>query len=397
MKLINIPMKTSYLSPIAFALVLLTACQGSGEVSIDELIKSNDELGMRQARTALNDERSAIDQRIEQLDIALAKLNSGAALPLVAAITTEEASFDHFIELQGTVKTLQNVMVYPEMPGILKSVVVREGQSVKKDAVLAYLDDGGMAAQLEQAKSQLALAATVFERQERLWQRGIGSEIQYLQSKTTFESSQSAVKALEIQLDKSIVRAPFDGIVDEVFKEQGVFVSPGPGAELFRVVNLDQIFVEVDVPENHIAAIAKGTKAHVELGALQKELEAKVTQMSNVISPSNRSFKVEVALSNKDGAIKPNLTATVRLNDYSNDAAILVPQSIVSENAEGQHYCFALIEEADGYKVARRIVTTGKTQGDVIEILDGIQPGELLITEGSKKVTDGQQVQLFNE
>ena len=388
-------MKTSTILLSAIALAFVFSCQSANEASIDQLIKSNDESAMREARAALNDERSAIDQQIEQLDLALAKLSSGAALPLVAAINAIPASFDHYVELQGTVKTLKNVMVYPEMPGILKSVVVREGQRVKKGAVLAYLDDGGLAAQFEQAKSQLALAKTVFERQERLWNNAIGSEIQYLQSKTNFESAQSAVNALETQLDKSIVRAPFDGIVDEVFKEQGVFVSPGPGAELFRVVNLDRVFVEVDVPEIHISTIQIGTTAQVNIRALGKEIEAKVTQSSNVISTSNRSFKIEVALSNEDSAIKPNLTAMVRLNDYSNPSAILVPQSIVSENAEGQQYCFALREENDEYKVERRIVTTGKTQGDVIELIDGVEAGELLVTDGSKKVTNGQQVQLI--
>ncbi|MGA0942725.1 MAG: efflux RND transporter periplasmic adaptor subunit, partial [Flavobacteriaceae bacterium] len=118
---------------------------------------------------------------------------------------------------------------------------------------------------------------------------------------------------------------------------------------------------------------------------------------SNVINPSNRSFKIEVALPNKDGAIKPNLTATVQLNDYTKEAAIMALQSTISENAEGQQYCFVLRQEGDTYFAERRIVQTGKTQGDHIEITDGINPGELLITEGAKKVTDGQQVQYINQ
>ena len=140
------------------------------------------------------------------------------------------------------------MLVYPEMPAILKSIAVRKGQRVRKNDLLALLDDGGLAAQFEQAKSQLALAKTVFERQERLWKQEIGSEIQYLQAKTNFESAQSAVAALEMQYNKSFVRAPFDGLVDKVFKEPGVFVSPGQGAELFRIVNLDEVYLEVDVP-----------------------------------------------------------------------------------------------------------------------------------------------------
>lgn len=390
-------MKTLFKTFSLLSLTLLVSCQNADEASVDQLIKSNDEQAIREKRAALSQERNAIDATINQLDQALAKMNTNTSLPLVAAIQAQPALFEHYVSLQGTVKTLQNVLVYPEMPGILKSIAVRKGQRVKKNDLLALLDDGGLAAQFEQAKSQLALAKTVFERQERLWKQEIGSEIQYLQAKTNFESAQSAVAALEMQYNKSFVRAPFDGLVDQVFKEPGVFVSPGQGAELFRIVNLDEVYLEVDVPESHVATVKKGTKALVYLGALAKEIEAEVSERSNVINPSNRSFKIEVALPNKEGAIKPNLTATVQLNDYSKEAAILVLQSIVSENAEGQQYCFVLRQEGDTYFAERRIVQTGKTQGDFIEVLSGITPGELLITEGAKKVTDGQQVQYINQ
>jgi len=390
-------MKTLFKTLSLLSLTLLVSCQSADESSVDQLLQSGDEQAIREKRAALSQERNAIDATIDQLDQALAKMNTNTSLPLVAAIQAQPALFDHYVSLQGTVKTLQNVLVYPEMPGILKSIAVRKGQRVKKNDLLALLDDGGLAAQFEQAKSQLALAKTVFERQERLWKQEIGSEIQYLQAKTNFESAQSAVAALEMQYNKSFVRAPFDGSVDQVFKEPGVFVSPGQGAELFRIVNLDEVYLEVDVPESHVATVKKGTKALVYLGALATEIEAEVSQRSNVINPSNRSFKIEVALPNKDGAIKPNLTATVQLNDYSKEQAILVVQSIVSENADGQQYCFVLRQEGDTYFAERRIVQTGKTQGDFIEVLDGITPGELLITEGAKKVTDGQQVQYINQ
>ncbi len=390
-------MKTLFKTLSLLSLILLASCQNADESSVEQLIQTGEEQAIREKRAALSQERNAIDATIDRLDQALAKMNTNTSLPLVAAIEARPALFDHYVSLQGTVKTLQNVFVYPEMPGILKSISVRKGQRVKKNDLLAVLDDGGLAAQFEQAKSQLALAKTVFERQERLWKQEIGSEIQYLQAKTNFESAQGAVSALEMQYNKSFVRAPFEGLVDQVFKEPGVFVSPGQGAELFRIVNLDEVYVEVDVPESHVATVKKGTKALVYLDALAKKVEAEVSERSNVINPSNRSFKIEVALPNKDGAIKPNLTATVQLNDYSKEQAILVMQSIVSENADGQQYCFVLRQEGDSYFAERRIVQTGKTQGDFIEVLDGIKPGELLITEGARKVTDGQQVQYINQ
>jgi RND family efflux transporter MFP subunit len=390
-------MKTLFKTLSLLSLTLLVSCQNAVESSVDQLIQSSNEQAIREKRSILSQERNDIDATINRLDQVLSQMNTNTALPLVATIEAQPSLFEHFVSFQGTVKTLQNVLVYPEMPGILKSISVNKGQRVKKNDLMARLDDGGLAAQLDQAKSQLALAKTFFERQERLWKQEIGSEIQYLQAKTNFESAQSAVAAIEMQYNKSFVRAPFDGLVDQVFKEPGVFVSPGPGAELFRILNLDEVYVEVDVPEGHVATVKKGTKALVYLDALATEIEAEVSERSNVINPSNRSFKIEVALSNKEGAIKPNLTATVQLNDYSKQDAIMVLQSIVSENAEGQQYCFVIRNEGDTYFAERRIVQTGKTQGDFMEVLNGIKPGELLITEGAKKVTDGQQVQFINQ
>ena len=378
-------------------LTLLLSCENTAESSVDQLIQSSNELAIREKRAILSQERNEIDATINRLDQALSEMNTNTALPLVAAIEAQPSLFQHFVSFQGTVKTLQNVLVYPEMPCILKSIAVYQGQRVKKNDLMARLDDGGLAAQLEQAKSQLGLAKTIFERQDRLWKQEIGSEMQYLQAKTNFESAQSAVAAIEMQYNKSFVRAPFDGLVDQVFKEPCVFVSPGQGAELFRILNLDEVYVEVDVPETHVTSVAKGTKATVHLDALATEIEAEVSERSIVINPSNRSFKIKVALPNKEGAIKPNLTATVLLNDYTKEDAIMVLQSIVSENAEGQQYCFVLRADGETYYAERRIVQTGKTQDDFMEILSGIQSGELLITEGAKKVTDGQQVQFISQ
>jgi RND family efflux transporter MFP subunit len=274
--------------------------------------------------------------------------------------------------------------------------LVVEGQKVEKDQVLARIDDGGLLAQLAQAKSQLLLAETVFNRQERLWSQNIGSEIQFLQAKTQFESAEKAVDALSLQVEKSVVRAPFDGTVDQIFKEPGTIVAPGMGSELFRVVNIDEVYVEVDVPETHITSIGEGSKVQVNLPAIGEEIDARIARVSKVINPSNRSFTVEIPLNNKSGFIRPNLMASVAINDYSNKSAIMIPQSVVSENAEGQQYCFALEKSTEGYIAKRLIIKTGKTSEDFIEVLDGVENGTLLITEGAKKVSDNQPVKWLN-
>ena len=387
----------STISTLLLTLGLVSvSCQSKSSGSIDELIASNDESLLRAKRTELSAQRNALDADIKRLDVVIASLDKSASLPLVATYEVTPKEFNHFTSFQGTVKTMKNINVYPEMPGQLLEVLVVEGQKVEKDQVLARIDDGGLLAQLEQAKSQLLLAETVFKRQERLWSQNIGSEIQFLQAKTQFESAEKAVDAISLQAEKSVVRAPFDGTVDQIFKEPGTIVAPGMGSELFRVVNIDEVYVEVDVPETHITSISEGSKVRVNLSAIGEEIDARIARVSKVINPSNRSFTVEIPLDNKSGYIRPNLMASVAINDYSNKSAIMIPQSVVSENAEGQQYCFALEKSAEGYIAKRLIIQTGKTSEDFIEVLDGVKNGALLITEGAKKVSDNQPVKWLN-
>jgi len=387
----------STISTLLLTLGLVSvSCQSKSSASIDELIASNDEALLRAKRTELSAQRSLLDADIKRLDVVIASLDKSTSLPLVATYEVTPQEFNHFTSFQGTVKTMKNINVYPEIPGQLLEVMVVEGQKVEKDQVLARIDDGGLLAQLAQAKSQLLLAETVFNRQERLWSQNIGSEIQFLQAKTQFESAEKAVDALSLQAEKSVVRAPFDGTVDQIFKEPGTIVAPGMGSELFRVVNIDEVYVEVDVPETHITSISEGSKVRVNLSAIGEEIDARISRVSKVINPSNRSFSVEVPLENKSGFIRPNLMASVAINDYSNKSAIMIPQSVVSENAEGKQYCFALEKSAEGYVAKRLIIETGKTSEDFIEVLEGVENGALLITEGAKKVSDNQPVKWLN-
>ena len=389
-------MKSSIWTLLLTLGLVSVSCQTKSSGSIEELIASNDENLLRAKRTELSAQRNALDTDIKRLDVVIASLDKSASLPLVATYEVALQEFNHFTSFQGTVKTMKNINVYPEMPGQLLEVLVVEGQKVEKNQVLARIDDGGLLAQLAQAKSQLVLAETLFNRQERLWSQNIGSEIQFLQAKTQFESAEKAVDALSLQAEKSVVRAPFDGTVDQIFKEPGTIVAPGMGSELFRVVNIDKVYVEVDVPETHITSISEGSKVRVNLSAIGEEIDARISRVSKVINPSNRSFTVEIPLENKSGFIRPNLMASVAINDYSNKSAIMIPQSVVSENAEGQQYCFALEKSTEGYIAKRLIIETGKTSEDFIEVLEGVEKGALLITEGAKKVSDNQPVKWLN-
>ena len=379
--------------------LIISACgDGSGN-SVEEVIAGKDLEAIRSKRSTMTQELKALEDQVKLLDSAIAELDDNAKLPLVSTMTVQPQKFDHYLELQGDVMTDQNVLVYPEMPGTLYRVHVKEGQRVKKGQLLGSIDDGGLSSQLAQLKTQAELAKTTFERQKRLWEQNIGSEIQYLQAKTQYEAQQSAVKQLESQVGKSSIRAPFSGIVDDIIKDQGTVVSPGPGSEVFRIVNLSDMFVEVEVPEAHLANVTPGKVVEVYFPVLGSKVTTKVRQTGNFINPGNRSFTVEIPVSNKNGEIKPNLTAIAKINDYSSDNAILIPQSVVSENAVGEQYVY-LIKEGDsnnGMVSKKVIITLGKTQGDFVEVTSGLSAGDNIIVEGARSVRDNQQVKVLNK
>lgn len=307
----------------------------------------------------------------------------------------KDTLFNHFVEIQGNVQTKQNVLIYPEYQGILTRVIVKEGQRVGKGQTLARIDDGGLSSQVAQAEAQAALAQTTFDRQKRLWDQKIGSEIQYLQAKTQYEATQNSVNQIKSQLGKTTVRAPFSGVIDEVITDQGTVVAPG--AALFRIINLDNMYVAAEVPESFLPTVTKGKKVKVEFPILGETVDATVRQTSNFIKPSNRSFAIEVGVPNKEGRVKPNLTARLSINDYTSENAILIPLNVINENADGEQYVYTAFAKAESEETIakQKIITTGKSQGDRIEVLSGIQPGDKIIVEGARSVKDNQAVKIL--
>jgi len=382
------------LYPITAA-IILSACGGK-EQSVDDLIAQGNLESLRTKKTEVSERQKQIEAEIQKLDSAIALKSGEEKLPLVNTITAEFQKFDHFLELQGDVKTKQNVLVYPEMAGTLQRVYVKEGDRVGKGQILASIDDGGMSSQLAQLKTQAELARTTYERRKRLWDQKIGSEIEFLSAKSNYEAAQNTVDQVSSQLGKSTIRAPFSGIIDDVIKDQGTVVSPGPGSEVFRIVNLSDMYIKVDVPETYLGQVAIGKEAMVYFPVLGDSVTTTIRETGNFIKPSNRSFSVEIPVPNKKGNIKPNLTARVSLNDYTSEEAILIPSSIISENAEGEQYVYlAESPNADNEAVAKRsIITTGKTQGGQIEVLTGIENGSQVINEGARTVKDGQKVKI---
>lgn len=384
-----------YIYALVLASLLLTSCGGDKKKSVEDIIATNDLELIRKKKTELDASSQEISAQLKALEESIKELDPQEKIPLITTFPAKETVFNHFVELQGNVNTKQNLVIYPEYSGVLSRVYVKEGQKVSKGQILAKIDDGGLSQQLSQLKIQADLAKTTFERQQRLWNQKIGSEIQYLQAKATYEAQLEATKQLQQQVGKTVVRAPFSGSIDDVITEQGSVVAPGQSM-LFRIVNLSDMYIETDVPERYVSDIVKGKEVKVDFPVLGKEVDAKVRQAGNFINPANRTFRVEVALPNKDITIKPNLTAKLKINDYTNKNAILIPQSIISENAEGKQYVYTITDKVENKaKVKREFIETGRTQGDYIEVLSGIENGEEIIDEGARSVKDGQDVKIL--
>lgn len=375
------------------SLTILSCGGGSEDKSIDSVIATGDLDAIKLKRNEL---AASYEERVKLLDEAIAKLDTIEKVSLITTIQAKDTLFNHFVELQGSVDTKENIIINAEYSGTLLSVLVKEGQKVKKGQLLAKIDDGGLSAQLSQLQVQADLAQTTFERQKRLWDQKIGSEIQFLQAKTQYESVQNSVSQLRSQLSKTNITAPFSGTIDEIITQQGTNISPG--SPIMRIVNLDNMYIDVEVPERYISNIKEGTTVNINFPVLQDTVQSKVAQVSNYINPSNRSFKIQVDVDNRGGLVKPNLTARVNINDYINEEAILIPQNIISENAEGDQYVYVVREKDTGnFAVAKRvIIKTGQTQGDLIEVLEGINKGDELVEEGARRVQDNQKVKIKN-
>ncbi len=377
--------------------VIFTSC-GNDSKSVDSIIETKDLEKIREKRSEIVSEQIKINLKLKQIDDAISKLDTLKNYPLVTAFQVKHDNFNHYLELQGSVATKKNIILYPEFSGLLTDLTVIEGQKVSKGQLLGTIDDGGLSQQLAKLEVQLNLSKTTFERQNRLWEQKIGSEIEYLQAKANFEGMQNAVNQIRSQVAKTSIRAPFSGIIDDIITEQGTVVNAGM-TQLIRLINLDNMYIEAAIPEGYLSSITKNKIVEVYFPILAETISAKVSQVSNYINPENRTFTIKIDIPNKNQNIKPNLTAKIKINDYSNVEAILIPQSIISENALGEQYIFiANINGTSNGAVANKvIVKTGKTQGDLVEIIEGVSNGDIIINEGARSVKDGQKVTILNQ
>ncbi|WP_310381743.1 efflux RND transporter periplasmic adaptor subunit [Flavobacterium sp.] len=367
------------------SILLLSCGNKENKQSIDSLIETKNIKALQEKKTALQVEVAKIEE-------ALAKLDTKKEEALVSVITVKDTVFNHYLDIQGNVNTKEIILVQPEMPGTLINLNVKAGQRVSKGQVLGRTDDGGMSQQVASLESQYALAKTTFERQKNLWNQKIGSEIQYLQAQTQMISAQRSVAQIKAQLSKTVIKAPFSGVIDEVFVEKGQVVSPNQQG-LMRIVNLSNMFVSTAVPETYIGKLKIGTEVDVYLTSLGKTYKGKVRQIGNFINPNNRSFGIEVSVPNPENLLRPNQVAKLKIIDYVNNNAITVPSNVIQEDGQGNKFVYAVNGSNGKTGTAKKvIVTLGKSSDNVTEILSGLTPDAIIVSEGVNNISEGMKL-----
>jgi RND family efflux transporter MFP subunit len=378
-------MKNTFLFLLAAAMI--AAC---GVTDTSDLGRKRQELdSLKAAYKELGEKIKAADQWIADHDTTVKK-----NLPAVTTLVLAPTRFEHFVQAHGHVKADKSAELY-SMGGRVRRVLVKEGDRVRKGDLLVDLDNDAIEKQVAQAEAGYDLANEVFQRQERLWKEQVGSEVQYLQTKSNKEQAEAAVAALREQYRMSRITAPFDGTVDEIMVSVGEMTAPQ--FPVARVVDLTGASMEADVPESYLQRVKVGDPVLVEFPSLGDSVNATLANVSRFIDPANRTFKVTLRVPNGETYVRPNLLSVVHIRDMVQDSAIVVPSRCIQEDVEGRSYVFALDTDAEKRPITRKVLVKRVMDYKSNTLLApgmGLTGTETLIDEGAKSVGDKQQVKV---
>lgn len=357
-----------------FALAGLTfAC------SKDELATKKAELESLKADLAsINTEIKTLEEEISKLDPEFAAANKKSIL--ITTAQAQKTEFVHFVEVTGSVLSKKNVSVSAETAGRVIEVPAIEGMRVTKGQVLARIDAESIQRSIDELETNLNLAKTIFEKQERLWNQKIGTEVQYLEAKSRKEGLEKSLAGLKTQLDKSIIRAPFNGTIETVQVRLGELVQPG--TPVFQFVGESDLFIEADISESFIGVLAKGDSVEVSFPSINKTIQTKVSAVGSIINPNNRTFKVEVFLP-AISEVKPNMITVLKIQDYKNPESVVVPGHLILSDTRGD-YVFTV----ENGSAKKKYVKRGMAYKDQTEILEGLTGSEQLVDKGFREVGD---------
>ena len=376
MKFINIEMKKIiYLIVVGIA---VASCSSPTDLEAkkEELKSAKEEL------SAIKEKIAVLEEEVSKLDTTSGKEEKGASVE-VTKLSIE--SFAHQINVHGVVEASKNIMANPEVAGRITSIKVREGQKISKGQVIATIDASIVRNNIAEVQKGLEFATTIFEKQKALNEKGVGTEVQFLEAKNRKESLEKSLNTLNAQLEKYVVKAPISGYVDDVLPKEGEMANPQMA--IARLVNLEKVFVEADISEALLGKVNEGDFASVHFKSLGKMVDGKVVQTGQYIHPQNRTFKIKIDLEEQNTLFKPNLLAVVGLYDYTIDSAVVVPTITIQDDLKGD---FVFINE--GGKAVKKYVELGMSNVESTEILRGLEGNESIIIKGHKGLVQGEKL-----
>tara|TARA_R110001592_G_scaffold80822_3_gene240355 strand:+ start:2029 stop:3204 length:1176 start_codon:yes stop_codon:yes gene_type:complete len=380
-------MKAKSIATIFLAVLTVAACGPKSEGE-----------GLDAKKQELKDSRVQLQEirnKIETIEAEIAEadptfFNGSGAATLVTTVTTEKKKFDHKIEVRGTVMSRTNVYVSAESMGLLTTLKVIEGQSVKKGQLLGTIDSEQLERSIDEVKNQLEYATTIFEKRERLWKKNIGTEVDYLTAKNNKESLEKQLSTLSIQLSKTNIVAPFSGSIEEVPVKAGEVVQPGSPI-VFLVSNSD-MYINAEVSEAYLGKVKVGDSVDIQVPSMNKDFTSKILSIGNVINPASRTFTIEVKLPSEASNAKVNIVSILGLTDYTNNEAITIPSRIIQEDLEGN---FVYVLDA-AQKATKVHVKLGLSHDHETEVLSGLKGGEVIVDKGNRTIADGTTVKVQN-
>lgn len=371
---------------IATLAILVIAC--SPKVKEDVLTTLTTE------RDSLKEEYRDLGKKLSEIEMQMALLDTTRKLINVTVEETKMQSFAHYFKVYGGIKADNNTIMYSTASGDIVNIAVEEGQSVKKGQLLIKIDSDILEKNIEEVKTQRSLAKDIYDKQKKLWDKNIGSEIDYLKAKNNVDALDSKLATLKTQLRKTNMVAPFSGTIDQIFVNTGQLASPQ--VPILRIVNLSKVYLKADIPETYIKTIAKGTPVKLSFPSIDLTLDTKIDETGKFINPANRTFSVRVNLENNNNQLYPNLLGMLEIQDYGNDSTLVIPSRLIQQDAVGNSFLFIVNNENGVSKSEIRNVTSGMTYNGTTEIIEGIKPGELIIDKGSRNVSNGQLIDIKN-
>ena len=332
-----------------------------------------------------------LEEEIELLDSGFNKKN----YVYISTISPDVNKFFHKVQLRGTVFSRSNVLLNPEMIGRLKRIYVKEGDSVIKGQILAEINSDVLNNSILEIKTNLELFKVIYERQKNLWENNIGSEIEYLKSKSNYDVFLKRFETNKIQLLKYKIVSPFSGMIDKVFLNEGEMSSPA--TPIFRIFSGEDSYLNIDASEAYIGKFNIKDNVDIVIPNLDTKVESKILSIGQVIDVQNRSFSIEINIPESlQELVKPNQVMVVEMVDYSNPNAILIPSNVIYSDDTGE-YVFGT-KEFDRTIIAKKIsVIVGKSYNYKSEILEGLDGSEIIIDKGSTEVIEGAYVQIIKD